>query len=684
MAGAPCPPFVRPGGLVGRSVALPRSVPSAFPGQATKRVSLASFWSWRAWPPYRSGLCSPAFSGRGPCSLLARWRGFACSPRFLWEPAAGAGGRAVLRPLSRAPRSRRGEGGPSPLPRGAGGRRPRGLRARGGGGGGGGRAAASLLPLWGAAFGSLPCPPSRRRRIPPRRARSVGVAGPPRAPGAACLAGGGGGLRGGPWTAPPGAPPDLNPPSALPEWAMVMGASWGARPPYCSGAPPRAAPGLGLRAAPALWCGLARLPRPPREQAAGGAGARGVQVQLRPPPPRVAVPSGGGGAFPRLRGGGGPALLRPSSRGGERRGGGVGRAALPPPAPPPRLALACHPLSPARPPRGILVPWGVPGGHGLRRGPVGRQWVSAAGGGGGGGGDPLTLVRASAFPRMASEGAALFAPSWAPPVRCRSAAGKVGACGRFTGGACRGHGAPPPRVQRPLRGGCGAAVSSACLRALLGLKGRGGGEGGGLWSPGAPPDGRGGSSWRFRPRGPAVGWGVALFPPPLSTLREPDPCAGPRWGPLAPAVAARRWPAGSGHEGQRSAVSGLRGSGFPPALVVSALPPTGGGARSSVTPYLRGGVGRGAWLSLGGVPRHCPPPTLSRPPSVPSPAPPLAWGRGLWRWRVSPAATPLGEGIAQGPGEPVVGVRICDAEHRPPFQEGRPRGLPVGPRRPDH
>ena len=57
-----------------------------------------------------------------------------------------------------------------------------------------------------------------------------------------------------------------------------------------------------------------------------------------------------------------------------------------------------------------------------------------------------------------------------------------------------------------------------------------------------------------------------------------------------------------------------------------------------------------------------PPPTLAHPPSGPSPGPPLVWGLGLWRWRVVPAVAPVGEGAAQSPGEPVVGVRIHDED----------------------
>ena len=51
------------------------------------------------------------------------------------------------------------------------------------------------------------------------------------------------------------------------------------------------------------------------------------------------------------------------------------------------------------------------------------------GGGGGGGGNPSALVPAPVFPGPASERAAPFAPSWAPPVRRRPAAGR--ACGRL-------------------------------------------------------------------------------------------------------------------------------------------------------------------------------------------------------------------------------------------------------------
>ena len=348
--GCVVPPVCAAGGASragGRSASF---CPSAFPGQATKRVSLALFWSSGAWSPYHSGLCSPAFSERDLCGVLARWRVLACSRRFLWEPVAGAGGRAVLRLLARA-----GGGGTIPPASGVGGRRPRGLRAGGGVGERGVAPRPPCSPSGGRPAVRYPGPPLAVGAPPFRRARSVGVAGPPR----------GGGKRGGPSTTPPGAPLDLNPPSALPDRAMVMG--------------------LGPRAAPARWCGLAHRLRPPREQAAGGAGARGVQVQPQPPPPRRG-PFWGRGGVPSAPGGRRVAPVALKLGGGA--GGGGGGAAPPPPAPPPRRPSACHPLSPARPPGVYSCRGGCRAASGVRRGPVGRQWVSAAGGGGRGGEPP--------------------------------------------------------------------------------------------------------------------------------------------------------------------------------------------------------------------------------------------------------------------------------------------------------
>ena len=170
---APYPPFVRPGGAVGRGVALPRSVPLPSLDRQQSGCHRRRAVHGGRGPPYHSGSCSPAFPGRDLCGVLARWRGLACSPRPLRGPAAGAGGRVALRPLSRA------GGGTIPPASGGGGWGPRGLRA-GGGVGGGGRSAASLTPFWVAACGTQSRPPSCRRRTPFRRVRAVRVAVPPR------------------------------------------------------------------------------------------------------------------------------------------------------------------------------------------------------------------------------------------------------------------------------------------------------------------------------------------------------------------------------------------------------------------------------------------------------------------------------------------------------------------------
>ena len=107
----------------------------------------------------------------------------------------------------------------------------------------------------------------------------------------------------------------------------------------------------------------------------------------------------------------------------------------------------------------------------------------------GGGGGLLAPVRSPAFPRLTSEWAALFAHSWVPPFRCRSAAGNAGVSGRSTGGAWRAAALAaavlrPPGAAAPP-GGCGAAVSPAGLRPPMG--GVGGGEEGVPWSPDAAP-----------------------------------------------------------------------------------------------------------------------------------------------------------------------------------------------------
>ena len=596
----PRPPFARPGGPVGRGVAPPRSVPLPSLGRQQ------SGCRWR-----RTG-----HGGRGPHTtpVRARLPSLGAARVVPWRVGAGAlaprgscGSRRLGRgggPCSGSPLGRRGPAGGrgdhSLCLGGVGAGVPAARGPAGGWGGGMGRAAAPLPSLWGAARGSLPRPPSRRRRIPPRRARSVGVAGPPRARGAACLAGGGGGWAREPLPRGPRQTQALPPPSPSG--------------PHCSGSSPRAAPGRGPRVAPARSCGPARWPRPPREQAAGGAGARGVRVQLRPPG-RVAVPSGGGGASPRFRGGGGSALLRPAGRGGSgggAGGGGEGGAAPPLPAPLPRRVSACHPLSPARPPGVCSCCGGRRAAVGVGRGPVGRQWISAAGGGGGEGGcDLLALVRTPAFPMPASEWVAPFAPSWAPPSRGRSAAGNVGACGRFTGGAWRAAALAAAAVSPPLGAaasswGCGAAVSPVGLRPLLG---RGGGRGGGLRSPDAAPRRpRGGGLAVPAPWGQPSAGGAHSSPAPLHPVRAGPSCRPSLGSPAPPAVVARRWLAGGGREGQRSAVSGLRGSGLPLALAVPALPPTGGGARPSVALYRGGGVGWGARLSWGGRPAALSPP----------------------------------------------------------------------------
>ena len=98
---APCPPFVRPGGACragGRSASFR---PSDFPGQATKRVSLASFCPWGAWPPIKLRFLLArlhwARSMRRP-GALARVRLFSAVP--VGAGGWGGGARRAPAPLS--------------------------------------------------------------------------------------------------------------------------------------------------------------------------------------------------------------------------------------------------------------------------------------------------------------------------------------------------------------------------------------------------------------------------------------------------------------------------------------------------------------------------------------------------------------------------------------------------------
>ena len=222
---------------------------------------------WGAWPPVPPRLVPTRLlwvrSVRRPGAQAWARLFFAAPMR-----AGGWGGGAAHTP---APLS--GGGGPSALPRGvgAGGAAAGGLV---GGRGGGCRAAASLFSLRAAACGTPFRPFRCRWRAPFRRARAVGAEVPPR---------GGRGVRGGPWTAPPGGPADLNPPSVTSEWAVVTGGSCGARPPSCSV----------VRVAPARQCRFA------------GAGPAAVALTASP----FLLSRG---APPRPWGGGGPRLWLPS------------------------------------------------------------------------------------------------------------------------------------------------------------------------------------------------------------------------------------------------------------------------------------------------------------------------------------------------------------------------------------
>ena len=315
-----------------------------------------------------------AWSVRRP-GALARVRVLPAVPAGAGGWGGGAG-RAPA-PLSGAAVP---PGGGGTIPSAPGGWGPVLLRLagrRGGRGGGGSRRGPSAPHLGGGPrFPTLPLLSSSAHS--PRRARSVGVVGPPRAPGAACLARGGGGGRGGPWTAPPGAPSDPNPPSALPEWATL----WVARCSGLGGRGPhtvpvrRRVPPPGVVRAPLRRAGAA--PAPCGSRRLGALGRAVCWSSCAPPPASRSLLGEGGRPF-GSGGVGGRRSCGPRAGGGGR-GGGVRSAAPRPPAP-----------------LGVGLP-SIPPGYTRAVGVAGRPWASGAarsaangsvrrGGGGEGGGE---------------------------------------------------------------------------------------------------------------------------------------------------------------------------------------------------------------------------------------------------------------------------------------------------------
>ena len=239
--------------------------------------------------------------------------------------------------------------------------------------------------------------------------------------------------------------------------------------------------------------------------------------------------------------------------GGGSRGGGVG-GPLRRPLPPALSAFGLLSVVSGAPPRGILVPWGLPGSRGRRARP-GRPPMGQCGRGGGGrAGEP---PRPGSRPRLPQAGlcrgrsvcAVLGAAG--PP-----SAGRTGACGRFTRGACRGRGAPLTPGVAASSGGRRGRRLFGLPPSALGPEEEGGGSGGGPLVPWRRPlTAQGG-----RPSGPGPGGqpsagGSHSSPAPLYV--EPDPRAGPRWGPLSPPLSPR----GAGRPGAAVRVSGQRLAG---------------------------------------------------------------------------------------------------------------------------
>ena len=298
------------------------------------------------------------------------------------------------------------------------------------------------------------------------------------------------------------------------------------------------------RCSRALVCSRLSAATPVGAGSFGRWGARCAGPAASPPPPRVAVLSWGGGASPQLRGGGRSLLWRSSW--GEGAGGGWGGRPLPPRLVGRRPAIRCLRRAPRGYTRAVGAARQLRGSGAVRSAANGsvRQ-----GGGGGGGRNPPALVSAPVFPGLASEGAALFAPSWAPPVRRQPAAGR--ACGRL------------PPLLCPLTPGAAASLGGVRGRCFFSLPPSALGpeeEGGGDWGGPLVPWRRPRTAEGGRPGGPGPGGqphagGSHSSSAPL--YLESDPRAGPRWGPTSPPLSSR----GAGRPGAAVRVPGQRLAG---------------------------------------------------------------------------------------------------------------------------
>ena len=231
--------------------------------------------------------------------------------------------------------------------------------------------------------------------------------------------------------------------------------------------------------------------------------------------------SGGGGTIPPASGGGGRGPRGP------RAGGGAGGAVLRRGLPAPLLGGGLR--------YSILAPFVSPA-RSLSACESGRGRSSAPGWGGGEGrpvdrspGGPCRPEPRSALPEWAvvTGGSCGARPPCCSVVRSAPArqcglAGAGPAAAPPTASPPRLRGGGGPRPWLPSWGGCG-----------------GGGEWGGASGPLAtPPDGRGGGSMAVPAPGASHRPGGSR-PSPAPIYLEPDPRAGPRWGPSSPRPLSR-------------------------------------------------------------------------------------------------------------------------------------------------